>query len=72
MIEEKDELDDIERLQNSNQMLQNIICTLSNITGEMELQHELVQNGILDCVKKFVNLFLDCAQKMNSEGINEL
>ena len=44
------ELDDIERLQNSNQMIENIIFTLSNISNDHNMHQELLNNGIIEVI----------------------
>ena len=52
-------------------MVQNIVCTLSNISNDFSLHLELVQNGIIECAHKYIKLYLDAAKTMNSKGINE-
>lgn len=66
------EMDDIERISDSNEMVENIICTLSNISNDFFLHRELIQNGLIEVIKKFIDMFLEQAQEMNYEGVNEI
>jgi len=59
------EMDDIERISDSNEMVENIICTLSNISNDFFLHRELIQNGLIEVIKKFIDMFLEQAQEMN-------
>jgi hypothetical protein len=47
-------MDDIERNTDSNEMVENIICTLANISNDFELHNELIANGFVEVAKKFV------------------
>jgi len=58
-------MDDIERISDSNEMVENIICTLSNISNDFFLHRELIQNGLIEVIKKFIDMFLEQAQEMN-------
>ena len=64
-------LDDIERLSNSNEMVENIICTLSNISRDHTLHQELIHNGLIDVIKGYIRLFLKHAKQENDLGIDE-
>jgi hypothetical protein len=55
----------------SNEMVEEIICTLANISGDSVLHQELIQNGFLEVIAKFIKLVLGTAKEMNSIGINE-
>lgn len=66
------DFDDIEKLENSNEMVENTIQTLKNLTNDFELHHELVTNGLLECVHKYIYVFLSVAKQSNPEGINEV
>ena len=66
------DFDDIEKLENSNEMVENTIQTLKNLTNDFELHHELVTNGLLECVRKYIYVFLSVAKQSNPEGINEV
>jgi len=66
------EMDDIERQTDSNEMVEEIICTLANISNDFDLHHELIVNGYIEVVKKFVEQFLKTAKVINDSGINEL
>lgn len=57
--------DDIERLPDSNLMVENVIKTLSNISLDHNLHQELISNGLIDVVKKYVQLVLDTALPQN-------
>lgn len=65
-------LDDIERLPDSNEMVENIICTLSNISDDDSLHRELISNGLVEVIKKFIDMFLEQAQEVNEMGVNEI
>ena len=64
-------LDDIEKLPNSNEMVENIVCSLQNISNDGSLHKELVANGLIDVVRKFIDLFLAQARSQNEAGENE-
>lgn len=53
-------------------MVENIICTLSNISADVTLHQELIANGLLDVVKKFVELYLASAKEENQFGVDEM
>ena len=65
-------LDDIERLSNCNEMVENIVCTLSNISNDFSLHHELIANGLIDVIRKYIDLFLAEARKGNRYGVDEV
>lgn len=69
---EEELIDDIERLTDSNEMVEEIISTLANISNDFELHSELILNGILEVIKKYIELYLSSAKLMNDHGINEL
>ena len=50
--------DDIERIQDSNEMIENILFTLSNISNDLGMHEELIMNGMLEVIQKYVELFL--------------
>ena len=50
-------LDDIERVPNSNLMVENTILTLRNISNNFNMHEELLQNGFLEVIKKFLDVF---------------
>lgn len=52
-------------------MVENIICCLRNISSDNNMQTEIIANGYIDVVKKFIDLFLDTARECNDDGINE-
>ena len=52
-------------------MVENIIYTLSNISNEFGLHYELIQNGVIQVVHKYIQLFLNEAKELNSQGVNE-
>ena len=53
------EMDDIERISDSNEMVENIICTLSNISNDFFLHRELIQNGLVEVIRKFIDMYLE-------------
>ena len=63
--------DDIESFDDSNTMLENVIQSLANISTDFALHSEMLNNGILDVIKKFVDQFLQCAKRRNSNGEDE-
>jgi hypothetical protein len=52
-------------------MVENIIYTLRNISFDVSMHQELLQNGYIEVIKKFVDLFLASARQQNDRGINE-
>lgn len=64
-------LEDVERLQDSNLLVENILHSLSNISKDETLHQELVANGLLEVYRKFVNLLLSSAMNPNPKGVNE-
>jgi hypothetical protein len=52
-------------------MVENIIFTLMNISNDDTMHKELLQNGYVDVVKKFVDLMVSSALQNNKDGVNE-
>jgi hypothetical protein len=52
-------------------MVENIICTLSNISDDFSLHRELISNGLIEVIKKFIDMYLEQAQETNEMGIDE-
>jgi hypothetical protein len=52
-------------------MVENIIFTLMNISNDDTMHKELLQNGYVDVVKKFVDLMVSSALQNNEDGVNE-
>ena len=46
--------DDIEKHEDSNIMVENILYTLSNISNDFNLHQELIHNGIIDVIHKYI------------------
>lgn len=65
-------LDDIEKLDDENEMMENIVCTLDNLASDMTIHGELLQNGVMNVVARFIELFMASAKEENDMGINEL
>jgi len=64
-------LDDIERLTDSNELVENTVCTLNNIASDVGLHSELIANGLIDVIRKFVELYLSSAKEENDFGVDE-
>ena len=52
-------------------MVENIIFTLMNISNDDTMHKELLQNGYVDVVKKFVDLMVSSALQNNKDGVSE-
>ena len=65
------DLDDVERLNNANMMVENIVFTLANISADQQQHQELINNGLIEVLQKVVKLFTDCRRERNAQGINE-
>ena len=64
--------DDIEKFSDSNEMVEGIICTLCNVSNDHEMHPELIQNGIIDVVSRFIQIYMEKAKLLNDQGVNEL
>lgn len=65
-------LDDIEKQDNDNEMMENIVCTLDNLASDVAIHGELLQNGVINVIARFIELFLSSAKEENGMGVNEL
>ena len=66
------EYDDIEKFDDSNEMVEGIICTLSNVSNDYCMHPELIHNGIIDVVSRFIQIYLEKAKLLNENGVNEM
>ena len=66
-----EELDDIQRVKNANTMIENIVQTLGNVSSDASLHSELINNGLIEVIQKFVLLFAAQCQTHNVHGVNE-
>jgi hypothetical protein len=64
--------DDIEKFTDSNEMVEGIICTLSNVSNDFEMHPKLIHNGIIDVVSRFIQIYMEKAKLLNDKGVNEL
>lgn len=55
-------LDDIERLNDSNIMVENIVFTLKNISNDFNMHVELLANGYIDVIQKFIGIVFSTAK----------
>lgn len=53
-------------------MVEEIICTLSNISNDFDMHQELISNGIIDVIHRFINIYMEKSKIINNEGINEM
>jgi hypothetical protein len=51
-------VDDVEKCQNDNNMVENVLESLYNYSNDQSLHHELINNGIIEVIRKYVDLFL--------------
>lgn len=63
--------DDINKYLDSNEMIENVIQSLMNISNDLTLHEELIKNGLLEVIKKYVHLFRACLKSENSAGEDE-
>lgn len=52
-------------------MIENIVQTLDNISSDVSLHSELINNGLIEVIQKFVLLFAAQCQTQNVNGVNE-
>ena len=64
-------VDDIERITNNNEMLENVICTLMNVSQDLLMHYELINNGFIEVVKKYIDLFFSISRVEPELGVNE-
>ena len=57
--------DDIEKFSDCNEMVEGIICTLSNVSNDFAMHPELIHNGIIDVVSRFIQIYLEKAKLVN-------
>lgn len=48
-------------------MVENIVCALDNLASDASLHGELIAHGLLDVVRRFVDLFL-CSTRTGDDG----
>jgi len=65
------QVDDIERFNDANEMIENVIESLLNYSNDLSLHCELINNGIIEVIRKYIELFMGCAKKENSVGEDE-
>jgi hypothetical protein len=53
-------------------MVDEIICTLSNMSSDFAMHKELIHNGIIDVIQRFIQIFLEKSKLVNDQGVNEL
>lgn len=59
--------DDIEHLEDSNEMIENVLTSLSNMSEELTLQEELIGNGILEVVRKYLHQCIEVVSRKQLE-----
>ena len=53
-------------------MMENIVSTIDNLASDVSIHGELIQNGVVNVIARFIELFLSSAKEENSMGVNEV
>ena len=64
--------DDIERIRDENKLVEKLIQTIANISQDLSVHQELIENGLVPLIKKYVVYFSAKAQPYESEVDMEL
>ena len=72
ITEKPEELNDIDLQRNNNTLVENLLGTIDNLASDASIHAELVENGVVEVIGRFISMFVSSAKEQNNMGINEV